>query len=348
MKGTQMGVDESRRADLLAMIDGFWATQAIGTAAALGIPALLAQEARDDAALAQTTGCHPGALRRLLSALASLGLCVRRGDGRYALTAMGLLLDPDAAGSLHGWARLRHARWGAWGELEASVRDGRSHHHRRFAADDYGELDHDSGLSALFHRAMVDRTRGIAPLVLRAIRFDDGERLVDVGGGSGELLLHILGERPALSGVVYDRAHAGRGAHRRIAAAGIGARCTFVAGSFFDAVPDGADAYLLKSVLHNWDDSRALQILRRCRSAMVPAARLLIVERLAPEDWEASRAHRAVSESDLNMLVARGGRERSAGEFRSLLGEAGFGQTQLLPTGSEFHVIEARPEAIHC
>ena len=165
------------------------------------------------------------------------------------------------------------------------MRDGRSSHHRRFAVDDYGELDDDTEQSALFHRAMVDRTRSVAPHVLRAVRFDDGEGLVDVGGGSGELLLHILRGRPSLRGVIYDRAHARAGAQQAIESAGIGERCEFVAGSFFEGVPREADTYLLKSVLHNWDDQRALVILRQCRVAMGPTARLLIVERIAPKRW---------------------------------------------------------------
>jgi len=340
-----MNADQSERERLVAMIDGFWAMQAIGTATALGIPDLLAREPHDDTSLAKAVRCNAAALQRLMRALASLGLCTQVDDGRYELTGMGRLLDPDAPESLHGWARLRHTRWGAWGELEASVRDGRSSHHRRFAVDDYDELDDDAEQSSLFHRAMVDRTRSVAPHVLRAMRFDDGQRLVDVGGGSGELLLHILQSRPSLRGVIYDRAHARAGAQQRIESADVGERCEFVAGSFFDGVPPAADAYLLKSVLHNWDDQRALVILRHCRGAMGSTARLLIVERMAPERWEANAAHQAVAESDLNMLVARGGRERSGCEFQSLMRGAGLELTQTVPTGSEFHVLEARPDA---
>jgi orsellinic acid C2-O-methyltransferase len=338
----QLDPPACERERLRAMIDGFWTTQAIGTAAALGLPALLAQQPCDDAALALATGCHFGAMQRLMHALTSLGLCTQAQDGRYALTAMGQLLAPDAPESLHGWARLRQARWGRWGELETSVRDGRSWLHRRFGVDDYGELDDDAEQAALFHRAMVDRTRSVADRVFRAVGFDDGERLVDVGGGSGELLLHILLRRPTLSGVIYDRADACAGAQRGIQSAGIAARCEFVEGSFFDGVPIGAEVYLLKSVLHNWNDERVSAILRQCRAAMSSTTRLLIIERLAPEHWTASAAHRAVAESDLNMMVARGGCERSERQFGALMRGVGLRLTKTIATDSEFHVLEAR------
>ena len=230
-----------------------------------------------------------------------------------------------------------------WGELEASVRSGEGYRKRRLGHDDFSHLDGDAQTAVLFHRAMVDLTRRIAEQVVRAIALRGDERIVDVGGGSGELLATLLATHPATSGIVFDLPHACAGAIEQIAVAGLSHRGEFVAGSFFDdALPSDADIYLLKSVLHNWDDERATSILRRCAEAMKPLARLLIVERVAPERWSDRAEHRAVAASDLNMLVALSGRERTAAEFRALLDRCGLDFAQIVPTGAEFSVIEAK------
>ena len=331
------------RGRLLDLINANWTTQAIGVAAALDLPRRLGALPQRSEALAAAARLHEPSLKRLLQALASLGLCAQRDDGCFALTPLGALLHPDTPHSLHAWARLRAVQWPAWGDLRTSVESGEGWRKRQLGHDDFNHLDGDAQAAALFHRAMSDLTRRIAAAVVRAIEFAGDERIVDVGGSSGELLAAIVAAHPAMRGVVFDLAHARAGAVALIAAAGLEERCEFVAGSFFDdALPSGADVYLLKSVLHNWDDERATSILRRCAEAMKPLARLLIVERVAPERWSDCAEHRAVAASDLNMLVALSGRERTAAEFRALLDRCRLDFAQIVPTGAEFSVIEAK------
>ena len=331
------------RARWLAMINANWMTQAIGTAVALALPSRLAEAPQHVDTLALACGCHAPSLHRLLRALASLGLCDELGDARFGLTPLGALLRPDAPDSLHAWARLRSAQWAAWGQFEQSVTSGEGWRKRTLGADDFSHLDADPQAAALFHGAMVALTRRIATDVLRVVEIADHERVVvDVGGGSGEMLIALLLAHPALRGSVFDLEHARAGAARQFEAAGMAQRCEFVAGSFFDSVPAGADVLVLKSVLHDWDDARCAVILRQCRAAMAAHARLLVVERIAPERFTDTPQHRAIAGSDLNMRVALSGRERREADFRALLGDAALRVTRIAPTGGEFHVIEAR------
>lgn len=337
---TQCADDDHAR--LLFMINANWMTQAIGTAVALGLPELLTQIPRESSVLAASTGCHEPSLRRLLHALASLGLCSQR-EGGFAITALGARLHPEATDSLNAWARYRAVRWPAWGELEQSVRSGESWRKRRAGANDFSGFDGDPSAAALLHRAIGNLTRSIATHVARAGGFDGNERIVDVGGGAGALVAAILAAHPAMRGVVVDLEHARPGAVEQFASAGIDGRCEFVASSFFEAVPSGGDVYLLKSVLHNWDDERAELILRRCRDAMSSHARLLVVERIAPENWSVSAEHQSIAASDLNMLVMLSGRERSETEFRALLDTSALSFTRTVPIANEYAIIEATP-----
>lgn len=329
-----------QRAGVLALINSCWTTQAIVAGAELAIAPLLAASPRDGAALAAATGCHPPSLLRLLRAWVSLGLCTRRADGCFELTQLGLWLDPNEPDSLDAWARLRALRWNEWGEFTQSVRSGESFQQRHAGSNDFARLE-GSPQAALFHRAMVMLTRRVAQGVATAVEFTGRETLVDIGGGSGELVATLVADRPAMRGVVLDLAHARDSAVEHLSGRGLANRCTFVAGSFFEPWPHG-DVYLLKSVLHNWDDERAAAILTRGREAAVAGARMLIVERVLPEHWGDSADDRAAAASDLNMLVALSGRERTEAQFLSLLEAAGLHVDRVVPVGSEFHVVEAR------
>jgi hypothetical protein len=163
-----------------------------------------------------------------------------------------------------------------------------------------------------------------------------------VGGGHGALLAAILRAHPALRGVLFDLPHVAEGARAELEAAGVAGRCEVVAGSFFESVPGGADAYLLKSVLHDWDDERCGAILGGARRAMAEGGRLLVVERVMPERMTACAAHRAVAASDLNMLVATEGRERTEAEYRALLAAAGFARIHCSPLAAGYTLLEAQ------
>jgi hypothetical protein len=160
-----------------------------------------------------------------------------------------------------------------------------------------------------------------------------------VGGGFGQLLLPVLHARPALRGVVYDLPRCGEGARRLIAEEGLAERCAFQAGDFFASVPRGADVYLIKSVIHDWDDAHSRTILSRCRDAMDPEAKLLVLEWIVPERVGPSDA--GIVGTDLNMLVMAGGRERTESEYRALIASAGLRVTRIVPTPAAMSLIEA-------
>ena len=328
---------------LLDLINASWTTQAICAAVELGLPDQLAAGPRRVEALADASGCHPAALERLLRGLASLDLC-REHEGIFELTPMGALLCAGADDSLRAWAiHCGRYLWPAWGRLAESVRTGTSHRKRATGTDDYGHLEHDPDAAAVFNRAMVEITRLVAREVARVCNFGGVERIVDVGGGHGELLAAILAAHPRMRGVLLDLPHAIQGAGAALSRAGVAARCELVTGSFFESVPAGAGVYALKSVLHNWDDDRCAAILRNCRHAMPETSRLLVIERIMPEHVFAAARDRAIARSDLNMLVARGGRERTEAAYRSFLGSAGLRVEGILPAALDFSVIEAAP-----
>ena len=198
------------------------------------------------------------------------------------------------------------------------------------------------GVADLFNQGMVCLTRLIVPDVLAAYDFSGIGRLMDVGGGHGELLGAILDAYPSLRGVIYDLPHCADGARRHLAEAGVADRCDFVGCSFFESVPPGTDAIVMKSIIHDWDDEKSLVILRNCRRALGAGGRVLLVERIMPDAPKPMPGDRATALSDLNMLCGPGGRERTEREFRELLARGGFGMTRVVSTG-QFYLIEAAP-----
>lgn len=327
---------------LLELVNGNWTTQAVGVAAELGLADHLAEGALDTAALASLAGCDRDSLERLLRALVSLEVLAEDGEGRYALTAMGALLKRDAWPSMRSWAiyTALHS-WHLWGRLLDSVRTGTSARKLLAGREGYAHLEEDATTAAVFNRAMEEITHFLAGNVARTLDFAALHEVVDVGGGHGELLASILRAHPHLRGVVFDLAHAAPGAARVLQSAGVAGRARIVSGSFFDSIPPGADAYLLKSIIHNWDDTRAAQILGRCRDAAKTGARIVLVERVLPERITGSAAERATLRSDINMMVGLGGRERTAAHMAAMLTQSGFGFERCVPVGFGFSVLEA-------
>jgi len=334
---------DTRKTQLLEMVNASWMTQAIRAACLLRIPDRLATGAATAAELASATVCHAPSLQRLLRALATLGLCSEDEQGRYAVTPSGELLCEAHAQSVRAWALLVGGSiWQRWAELDQSVRTGLSHRRRHNGDDGFADLANNPAAAALFNRAMVDLTRSIAGAVAHAIDPAGVQRVVDVGGGSGELLAHVLATHTSPRGVLFDLPQGLEGASAVLERAGVAARCTRVAGSFFDALPEGGDLYLLKSVLHNWDDERCVRILRNCRAAMTPGGRVCVIERVVSDRIGPSARDRAVARSDLNMLVALSGRERRRSEFRTLFETAGLAIQPDLGTAGEFCILQAR------
>jgi hypothetical protein len=329
--------------DLLDLIDGKWTTQAIGVAAELGIADLVAGGMRDLASLGRATACDPAALQRLLRALESLGICRDTPDG-IELTPRGAMLRSEGDESLRSWA-IWSARyhWTPWGALLESVRAGASSRPLSGTGSGYAHLEADPRAAATFNGAMAEISHLVAPPLCSACDLASASRIVDVGGGTGELLIAILASQPQLRGVLLDLPHAVDTARARIDRSGLAARCEIVAGSFFEAIPPGCDVHLLKAILHNWDDERCRAILDRSRGSMPAGGRLLLVERVVPPTPAQQPDAQRIARSDLNMLVSHAGRERTLAEYGGLLDRSGFRLGTCTPLRLGFSVLEAHP-----
>lgn len=339
---TPLPIGHAGVAKLLDIICGSWMSQAAYVAAELRIADLLAGGPRRVDELAKAAECHARSFGRFMRALTSLGICAEPEDGCFELTPMGSLLRSDVPDSLRAWTIMwgKH-QWPVWGNLLHSVQTGQSARKLVRGTDGFEHLANDPEAAAVFNAAMTGITRFAASEVIRAYDFSGARRIIDVGGGHGELLIAILKAFPETHGAVFDMPHAFEGARERARNAGVTERCEFLAGDFFEAVPPGGDVYLLKSIIHDWNDERSAVILRNCRGAMSQDAKLMLVERIYPAHVEVSRTHQALTRSDLNMLVGAGGHERTETEFRSLLGTAGFGAIRILPTATDYSVIES-------
>jgi ubiquinone/menaquinone biosynthesis C-methylase UbiE len=327
---------------LLDLINGSWIAQACYVVARLGVADLLASGPRSAADLAAATGADASALRRLLSALGSVDICRQRDDGAFEMTRLGQLLRADVPCSMRAWAlQWGGEAWQVWANLLHSIQTGQSARALITGNEGFEHLERDSEAARIFNQAMVDLTRLAALDIARAYDFA-GKRVMDVGGGYGELLAQILTAYPSAQGVLFDMPHAISKAREHLARRGLAGRCEFVSGDFFASVPSGSDVYLLKTVIHDWPDDKTRAILRTCRRAMLPGARLLIIERLMPARLEPSAENRALARVDLHMLVALGAKERSLEEMLELLGAAGFGPVRRIGTESEFQILEAQ------
>jgi hypothetical protein len=326
---------------LLDMIGASWMSQAICVACELEIPDRLTSGPQNAQTLATATACDVDAMLRLLRGLASLGLCVEQGSDRFALTQMGQLICRDAPGGVRSWAIWwgRHL-WPIWHDLLNSVRTGRSARERATGRTGYAHLENDAQAAALFNRSMVELTQLVTAKFARICADWHPRLVIDIGGGYGMLLQAVLEACTDARGILYDLPHAIGSARSRLSASGVGARCEFTAGNFFESVPAGGDLYLLKSILHNWKDIEAVQILDQCHRAMPTGARLAIIERTLPQRIRAEARDQAVARSDLNMLVGLGGRERSGSEYAALLTAASFGQVNMCPLAREYTLIE--------
>ena len=329
---------------LISLINSVWMSRAVFVAAELQIADLLAGGPKSVDELARATDCHAPSLHRFMRALVSLALCSEREDGSFELAPLGVFLRADAPDSVRSWA-LWSGRylWPLWGSLLQSVKTGQSARSLVAGVDGFDDVEQDEQAATVFNRAMLELTRLVAREVTHAYDFDEMRRIVDVGGGYGALLAAILEAYPDAHGVLYDLPHAIEGARAHLASAGLASRCELVAGSFFESVPAGADAYLLKSIVHDWDDEQSVTILRSCRRAIPPGGKLLLVERMMPERFEPSSRHRLFARLELSRFVGHGGRERTEAEFRTLLDLGGFILTRLVPTALEFNILEGVP-----
>ena len=335
------GAGPSTDERMIRLLTGMWAMQAASTAARLGIPDALAPGPKTPDEVAERVGAHPGAVKRLLRGLASVGILTVSGAGRYALSDVGERLRSDRPDSLRDMfiAEADTVHWRSWERLDDAVRTGEPRPSAVFGASAFDYYGQHPAEGEQFGRAMESMSRFVAGAVLEAYDFGGVKTLMDVGGGNGSLALAILGKHTRLSGIVFDLPYIESAARENLRASGAGDRCRFEPGSFFDRVPGGADLHVLKFILHDWNDDESVRLLKSCRAAMPAGGRLLVIEQLVPEEIQPGMVHLM----DLNMLVMTGGLERTATEYGSLLARAGFRVTRVIPTPSPFSLIEGAP-----
>ncbi|MBA2446401.1 MAG: methyltransferase [Chloroflexi bacterium] len=318
-----------------------WVAQAISVVAKLGTADALADGPKGVDELAVAANAHAPALYRILRALASVGIFAEEEDGRFCLTPLAEPLRSDAPGSVRSFAIMLGEEWSwrPWGQLLQSVTTGQPAFEHTYGTGIFAYLADRPDAGAIFDAAMTSRSGPDADAVTAAYDFSAFRTVVDVGGGRGALLAAILRTNPDVRGILFDQAHVIPGARQYLDAAGLGQRCELVAGDFFASVVAGGDTYVLKWIVHDWDDERALRILERCHRAMPATGRLLLVETVIPPGNDPSSGKLA----DLAMLVWTGGQERTEAEYRALLAAAGFELTKVVPTRSSLSVVEAVP-----
>lgn len=328
------------RETILRMINGYRVSQALHAVAMLGIADLLQAGPKGVDELAKATGTHAPTLSRLLVALASVGVFAET-DGHFGLTPLAECLRTDSPDSVRAWAMNigLQFHWTSWGHLLDSVRTGEPSFPQLYGTTVWDYRSRHPEENDIFNAAMTALSMGVGDAVVRSYDFSRFGVLVDVGGGEGALLAAILAANPSLRGILFDQPHVVASAEALLDRAGVAERCQIVTGSFFESAPAGADAYLLKSIVHDWDDATAVTILRRCREAIVDTGKLLVVEHVIRSANEPDPAKFL----DLSMLVMLGGRERAAEDFGRIYAEAGFRLTEVIPTGSGFSIIEGAP-----
>jgi O-methyltransferase domain/Dimerisation domain len=326
---------------MLEIILGFFTVPMVRAAAKLDIAEHLAGGPLTAEELARATGTNPAALARLMNTLVSMGIFTRGDDARYRLNALGQTLRADVPGSMRDLVMFIFDPWhvNAWGAFPETVRTGKNG----------VELVHGKGLFDLldgteegrtFDGAMVSLTQLDAPAHARGYDFSSVRQVCDVAGGKGTLLAHVLAQHPHLQGILFDQPNVVAGARPLLESWGVADRVKLVGGSFFESVPEGCDVYMMRDILHDWDDARSVAILKTIRKAMTPASRLLVDEMVMTED----NAPFPGKVYDIEMMaVTSEGKQRTPAQFRALFEQAGMTFSRIIPTSSPFSLVEAFP-----
>ncbi|MEU4314014.1 methyltransferase [Nocardia sp. NPDC024068] len=339
MTGTVPNDTTTDTAAVLDLLTGGWVAQTLRAVAQLRIADHLAHGPATAERVAESTGSDPGTTYRLMRAAASLGVLSYEGDRRFGLTGRGQLLRTDIPGSLRSLVLVQneHAHWQAWGRLPEAVRQGRSQAREALGAEvfEYFAQPENAEEAALFARAMGDFSGLVIPDAVAAVDTTGVASVVDIGGADGNFVLGLMQADPQLHGQVLDLPHAVEGARAEAGKRGLSERFSAVAGDFFTEVPS-ADLYLLKHILHDWDDERAVTILRNCRTAVNPSGRLMVLELVIGTSDFATRM-------DMNMLAVTGGMERDLDEYDALFAASGWRRVNTFPVGGVFSLLELAP-----
>jgi hypothetical protein len=328
-------------AELRDLILGGQRAAMIHALARCGIPDLLADGPLDTETLAERSGTVPSLLRRVLRALEPGGVVTESGDGRWALTPLGAWLRPDRPGSLHPHAIYTSEPWmrDAWSNLEYGLRTGGVPFENANGAPFFAYLDGHPDARKIFDSAMATHQTQRLTGLAAAYDWNRFDHIVDVGGGEGVLLLHLLRGFPSPRGTVFDLPHVVEVAKRHAIWEGLADRFAGVGGNFFDDVPPGGDAVILSRIMNDWPDEACVRVLRRCRAAMTPTAELLLLERVIEE----GNGQRMDKEGDVHMHVVLGGKVRTRAEFAELLTAAGFVLERVVGTTTTNQIVVGRP-----
>ena len=326
---------------LLQIGMGLWQSRALWLAARLRIADAVGDAPESVESIATRSLIDPGALGRLLTALSTIGVFRMEPDGRVSHSDGSQLLRSDHPFSQRAFVDsvFGHEHYEAWGAIEETFRTGRTAFDARFGAPVFAYFQEHQEAARLFSEAMTGTTRMVEDAVLAAHDFGPFELGVDVGGSQGSLLRRILSRVPGARGIVFDLPRVAEAAQQAWQGSDEASRLSFSGGNFFEAVPEGADLYLLKFILHDWDDAQAIQILRTIRAAIRPSGRIAVVEMVLPEE---NSAHPGWL-MDLNMLVMTGGKERRAAQYEKLFEAAGFQIERVIATASPMSIVLATP-----
>jgi hypothetical protein len=324
----------------LQLASGRWVAHIVGVAAELGLADQIQQAPQTAEQLAHEKGLHAPSLYRLLRALASLGIFTEQADGRFAQTPMSDALRSDVPYSMRGMVRMVNRPWSiqAWTQLEHALRTGESAFEHVHGQQGFDYLLAHPNEMEIFADAMGSFTAQVGAAVAEAYDFSGLQTIADIGGSHGVVLAVLLARYPHLRGVLFDLPPVVNGARSQLAARGVAARVELVGGSFFESVPPGADAYLLKHILHDWNDDDCVRILKNVHAAARPGAKLLLVEAVL----EPGNTPQFAKMLDIEMLViTHGGRERSLPEWKLLLEASGFSFSRVVPTTAPTSILEA-------
>lgn len=311
---------------LLAVLEGslgMMHTRALAVVAELGIADALGSRRLPIDELASAVRADADALGRVLRFLAARGVFRRDRRGRWRNNEASHLLRDDHPDSLRSWVRFQGAPWhfAIWQHADVSVRTGGSASVAATGAEYFDWLTGEPDAQRIFDDAMAETSRLVGPALVAGYDFAAHRSVCDVGGGNGSLVALLLAAFPELRGVVYDLPDVVAGAPERLEAAGVADRAEVVGGSFFEGVPEGHDCYVLKAIVHDWDDDSGARILGNVRRVLPAGGRVVVVDQVVPD----GRYDNPALATDLEMLVLTGrGRERTAAEFASLFGRAGF------------------------
>ena len=324
---------------LFQMVIGKWISQALATVVEFAIPDQLSKGPRHCSDLARQAGVSEEGLYRLLRALASVGVCAESADRRFKLTRMGQFLRSDHPESLAGIARFigHDSTWRPWGELDFSVKTGLPAFDHVFGTSIFEYYAKNSEAAAIFDRAMTSISMTEARAAAAAYDFKGVETLMDVAGGHGQLLATVLGRYKKMRGVLFELPHVAAGATATFTRAGITDRVRIESGDFFKELPSGADAIIMKHIIHDWDDDSARRILQACHRALDERGKVLIVDPVVPTG---NTPHYGKL-LDLEMLVLTPrGRERTKSQFAELLRGAGFRISRIIATKGLLSIVE--------